>query len=112
MIAIMLASSVTAATAQRDATSADYWAQACFAPAGTPAESTCLSYLLDTVRTHTAVVQGGRVKPYFCIPEQATDLQIKAAVVQYLTDNPQYRQFDFSEVVTVALARQFPCAAR
>lgn len=101
-----------AAVAQRDPAFADYWAQACLAPAGTPAETTCLGYLLDAVRTHAAVVQGGKVTPYYCIPTQVTDVQIKAAVVKYLADNPQYRDADFGEVVTVALARQFPCASR
>lgn len=107
-----IVSSTLAAAAQRDAASADYWTQACLAPAGTQAESTCLGYLLDAVRTHAAVVQGGKVKPYYCIPAQVTDVQIKATVVKYLADNPQYRDADFGEVVTVALARQFPCAPR
>lgn len=102
----------SSAFAQRDLTSGNYWAQMCLEPPGTPGASTCIGYLRDTVRTHAAFIRDGTMKPYYCIPSQVPDMQIKTAVVTFLAENPQYRNEDFAEIVTVALARNFPCPQR
>lgn len=109
VLLITMISMAPAALAQREMTSGNYWVLMCQEPPGSLGESMCMSYLRDSVRAHAAFMRGGKRRPYFCIPPQTPEMQIKAAVVTFLAENPQYRNEDFSEIVTVALSRSFPC---
>jgi hypothetical protein len=110
LLLAMLIASASNAFAQRDVTSGIYWGRLCSEPPGTIAESTCIGYLIDIIRTHNTVFHDVRMKPFYCVPPRLPGTQIKAVIVKYLSDNPQLRREDFAEIVTVALARSFPCA--
>lgn len=79
-------------------------------------EAMCAAYLQGVIDSQFAAYFLRSTNPdvypemrYFCVPEKATTEQVRDVVLNQLRDTPEIRHGHAGMLVTLALAKAFPC---
>ena len=83
----------------------------CAGGEGGKVDGVCVGYIVGIVDAHAAAVQMLGETPLFCVPNGATDEQLQAAVVGFLTRRSDLRGGSAAAAVDLALGEAYPCAA-
>ena len=95
------------AAAKHPDDSADYLCKTC--ADNTQDEIFCLGYIRGIINAMDGEAESGVVAPLYCIPPSTSLNDIKFIWSKYCGNQPKDRQARASSVLTVALARAFPC---
>jgi hypothetical protein len=80
----------------------------CEAPAATTDAFSCLRFIVGMNNMHNIDTECGR-QPFYCLPTEATNGQLKRIVEKYLRAHPEELHRDTAYLVVEALMEAFPC---